>query len=126
MFDFAFTSHNAALEDAAGDRPAGLRQRYESWRFRRDVAAIMATLDRLSDRRLEMIGMRRGELFEAVSDLILRAEEEKAIGREVIRLLEAPKPVHPLVTDEKELAETRPLATGEKDLEEARGLSAAA
>jgi BMFP domain-containing protein YqiC len=74
--------------DAARD---SLRDRYNSWRFRRDIAAITATFDRLSDRRLNMIGMRREELFEAISDLMIRAEEERQIGLEVIALLEAPK-----------------------------------
>ena len=80
----------AAPAEIDTDRPS-LRERYDSWRFRGDIAAIMASLDRLSDRRLEMIGMRRGELFEAVSDMMMRAEEERAIGREVIELLEAPR-----------------------------------
>ena len=76
-----------AAPSGADDRPS-LRARYDSWRFRRDIAAIMASLDRLSDRRLEMIGLRRDELFEAVSEMIMRAEDERAIGREVIALLE--------------------------------------
>lgn len=80
----------AAPAEIDTDRPS-LRERYDSWRFRGDIAAIMASLDRLSDRRLEMIGMRRGELFEAVSDMMMRAEEERAIGREVIALLETSK-----------------------------------
>lgn len=73
------------------DTLSGLRTRYELWQSGRDLAAIMATLDRLSDRRLAMIGMRRGELFDAVSDLMLRAEEQRALGREVVELLEAPE-----------------------------------
>ncbi|SLN12091.1 hypothetical protein ROJ8625_00312 [Roseivivax jejudonensis] len=87
MLNFLFRA--PAETDDAGET-AGLRARYDSWRFRRDIAAITATLDRLSDRRLEMIGMRRDELFEAVSDLMIRAEEERSIGREVMELLEKP------------------------------------
>ncbi|ETX14307.1 hypothetical protein OCH239_04065 [Roseivivax halodurans JCM 10272] len=88
-----FTFRSRRAEDMSSDPAAssGLRERYESWRFRRDLAAIMAALDRLSDRRLEMIGIRRDDLFEAVSDMMMRAEEERAIGREVMALLDTPK-----------------------------------
>lgn len=92
MFRTLF-SRKTRMQPAADAAPGRLdfRARYESWRFRRDLAAIMATLDRLSDRRLEMIGMHREDLFDAVSDLMLRAEEQRAIGREVVALLDAPQ-----------------------------------
>ncbi|KUF11988.1 hypothetical protein [Pseudoponticoccus marisrubri] len=90
------------------DGPRSLGERYASWRFSGDVTAIMACFDRLSDRRLALIGMRREELFEAVSDLMLRAEEERRMGREAIELLENP-PVAP----EDEGREDRPEAAPE-------------
>jgi hypothetical protein len=92
MFTRLFGSSDTKNTDA--DRQS-LRERYTSWRFRGDIAAITATLDRLSDRRLDMIGMRREDLFWAVSDMMMRAEEERQIGREVIALLEAPKAANP-------------------------------
>ncbi|MCE6949730.1 hypothetical protein LAZ29_02175 [Cereibacter sphaeroides] len=51
------------------------------WRLSRDIAAVMAALDRLSDRRLHLIGLRGDALFAAVSDLVLRAEEKRADDR---------------------------------------------
>ena len=88
MFMRLFGSSDTKDTDAGRQ---SLRDRYNSWRFRGDIAAITATLDRLSDRRLDMIGMRREDLFGAVSDMMMRAEEERQIGREVVALLEAPK-----------------------------------
>ncbi|SLN10151.1 hypothetical protein ROJ8625_00185 [Roseivivax jejudonensis] len=81
-----FFGHSAAVD--SGDARRSLRERYDSWRFRGDIAAIMASLDRLCDRQLDLIGMRREELFEAVSDLMMRAEEQRRIGRDVVELLE--------------------------------------
>lgn len=92
MFTRLFGSSDT--KNSGTDRQS-LRDRYNSWRFRRDIAAIMATLDRLSDRRLDMIGMRREDLLGAVFDMMERAEEERQIGREVIALLEAPEAAEP-------------------------------
>ncbi|KUF08738.1 hypothetical protein [Pseudoponticoccus marisrubri] len=100
----------AAGTRAAPGPVAGLRERVESWRFQRDVAAVTATLDRLSDRQLAMIGMRRGELFEAVSDMMLRAEEERRIGREVVALLERPRAAPAPAPAAEDLAEDRATA----------------
>ena len=88
MFNRLFET--SIYENSGTDRPS-LRERYNSWCYRRDIIAITATLDRLSDRRLDMIGMRREELVEIVCDMMLRADEERQIGREIIELLEAPK-----------------------------------
>lgn len=77
-----------------GDPPhrsgrAALRSTYDDWRFERDIAAVMAALDRLSNRQLHMIGLDRDSLFEAVEDMILDAAQQRALGREVLELLEA-------------------------------------
>lgn len=80
----------ATPEMAETAEAASLREKVDSWRFRRDLAAIMATFDRLSDRRLEMIGLQRDSLFESVSDMMIEAERQRAIGREVVELLENP------------------------------------
>ena len=93
MFMRLFGSSDTKNTDT--DRQS-LRDRYNSWRFRSDIAAITATLDRLSDRRLDMIGMQRDDLFGAVADMMMRTEEERQIGREVIALLEAPKAADPV------------------------------
>lgn len=92
MFKKLFNTDLALmLDDASANRGHGLgalRMAYSDWRFGRDVAAIVAALNRLSDHRLHMIGLRREGLFDAVGDLMLSAEEDRAIGQEVIAILE--------------------------------------
>lgn len=84
MFDRLFRTKAAEADEP---RPS-LQEKYESWRFQRDVAAIMATLDRLSDRRLAMIGLHRDTLFETVSDMMVEAERQRQVGHEVLAMLE--------------------------------------
>jgi uncharacterized protein YjiS (DUF1127 family) len=69
---------------------AALWQAYEDWRFRRDFTAIISSFNRLSDRQLGLLGLTRNTLFETVEDMILTAERERVIGREVAALLEGP------------------------------------
>lgn len=69
---------------------AALRQAYDDWRLGRDIAAIMAAFDRLSDRQLDLIGVSRGSLYDTVEEMILSAERERMLGEEVLALLEAP------------------------------------
>lgn len=67
-----------------------IRQAYDTWRIGRDIDAIEIALDRLSDRQLHLIGLCRDSLSETVEDMIVGAEQDRAIGREVMALLEAP------------------------------------
>lgn len=67
-----------------------LRQAYDDWRFGRDIAAIMAAFDRLSNRQLDLVGFKRDRLYDAVEEMILDAERQRALGLEVTALLEAP------------------------------------
>ncbi|PRY22109.1 hypothetical protein CLV78_10733 [Aliiruegeria haliotis] len=84
-----FVAPETAADDQAGrNRLAALRQAYEDWRFGRDFAAIMAAFGRMSDHQLHMIGLSRDTLFETVEDMMLDAERERALGREVAALLE--------------------------------------
>lgn len=58
------------------------------WRTTQDIGAVMAALDRLSDRRLAMIGIRRDGLYDAVTEMMDRVEGERRIADEVLALLE--------------------------------------
>lgn len=93
MFKKLFSTDLALMPDGASPNQArgldALRTAYSDWRFGNDVAAIVVALDRLSNRRLHMIGLRREELVHAVRDMMLSAEEDRAIGREVIAILDA-------------------------------------
>jgi hypothetical protein len=62
---------------------------YAEWCSRNDIATIVGALDRLSDRRLNMLGLRRDNLFDVVEDMVDSAKEQRAIGQEVIGMLEA-------------------------------------
>ncbi len=61
---------------------------YTEWRSRNDIATIVGALDRLSDRRLNMLGLRRDNLFDIVEDMVDSEKEQRAIGQEVIGMLE--------------------------------------
>ena len=67
---------------------AATRAAHAEWRFERDIGAVMAALDRLSDRRLALIGMRRDALFEAVAEMIIRAEVDRQSAAETLSLAE--------------------------------------
>ena len=96
MLRHLFSNFGATRSEMTGaPRKRGLamfRQAYDDWRFERDIVAIMATLDRLSDRQLHLIGVARDSLFETVEDMVRSAERERLIGRDVIALLDAPTP----------------------------------
>lgn len=62
------------------------RAAHADWQFERDVAAVMAALDRLSDRRLALIGMRREALFDAVAEMIARTQADRAATSEILSL----------------------------------------
>jgi hypothetical protein len=66
-----------------------LRKAFSDWRFGNDVAAIVAALDRLPNHRLYKIGLHREGLVDAVCDMMLNAEKERAVGREVSAILDA-------------------------------------
>lgn len=90
-----FSTDRGVTPDDAPVTPSrdqkGLGKTISNWRFRRDVAAIVAALDRLPSRRLHLIGLNKDGLFDSVCDMILSAEEERAIGREVSAMLDATK-----------------------------------
>ncbi|MFD0982665.1 hypothetical protein [Tropicimonas aquimaris] len=92
MFKRLFSTFEAtgatAGEPSRPGRMAPLRQSYDDWRFERDFTAVMTALDRLSDRQLHLIGLTRGSLFDAVEEMILDTAQQRALGREVIELLE--------------------------------------
>jgi hypothetical protein len=67
-----------------------LRKALSDWRFGNDVAAIVAVLDRLPNHRLHLIGLHREGLVDSVCDMMLRAEEDREIGREVVAILDTP------------------------------------
>jgi hypothetical protein len=54
-----------------------------------DVSAIVGAFDRLSNRRLNLIGLNRETLFDSVGDMMVHAEEERAIVREIIAIIDA-------------------------------------
>ncbi len=94
MFKNFFNSKSAPVVENApqnrSHRQDTLRAAYTDWRFYNDIATIVGALDRLSDRRLHMIGLHRGNLFDIVEDMMDRAEEQRTIGREVVAMLDAP------------------------------------
>ncbi|MFT5066783.1 MAG: hypothetical protein ACJAXK_001602 [Yoonia sp.] len=85
--DLASQPNDASINQSRS--PSTVRKAISDWRFSNDVAAIVVALDRLPDHRLRMIGLNRDGLFDAVFDMILSAEEDRAIGREVIAILDA-------------------------------------
>jgi hypothetical protein len=93
MFKKLFSTDLAVMLDGASSNQGrgldALRTAFSDWRFGNDVAAIVVALERLSNHRLHMIGLRREGLIYAVRDMMLSAEEDRAIGREVIAILDA-------------------------------------
>lgn len=93
MFKKLFSTDLALMLDGGSANQGrglnALRAAYSDWRFGNDVAAIVVALERLSNHRLHMIGLRREGLVYAVRDMMLSAEEDRAIGREVIAILDA-------------------------------------
>jgi len=65
---------------------AATRTAHADWQFERDIAAVMAALGRLSDRRLALIGVRREALFETVAEMITRAEVDRERAAELVSL----------------------------------------
>ncbi|WP_068110754.1 hypothetical protein [Tropicimonas marinistellae] len=103
MFKRLFSTSGSSRAEADGLPRrwglTGLRQAYDDWRFGRDIAAIMAVFDRLSDRQLDLIGVSRDSLYNTVEEMILAAERERMLGLEVVALLEAPVDVQPEAQD---------------------------
>ena len=93
MFKRLFSTDRAMTPDkvpANQGRGLGtLRMAYADWRFGNDVAAIVVAFDRLSNRRLHMIGLRREAIFDSVGEMMVHAEEERAIGREIVAIIDA-------------------------------------
>jgi hypothetical protein len=93
MFKKFFSTDLTLVPDDAStkqDSELGpLRKAFSDWRFGNDVAAIVAALDRLPNHRLHKIGLHRDGLVDAVCDMMLSAEKDRAIGREVIAILDA-------------------------------------
>jgi uncharacterized protein YjiS (DUF1127 family) len=94
MFKKLFSTDPAMMRnDASANQSRGLaalRVAYADWRFGNDVAAIVVALNRLPNHRLHMIGLHREGLVDAVGEMILSAEEDRAVGQKVIAILEAP------------------------------------
>lgn len=95
MFKKLFRTDDALMPDHAsanqGRGLGALRLAYANWRFGKDVASIVIALDRLPNHQLHMLGLHREGLIDAVGDMILSAEQDRAIGREVIAILDAAK-----------------------------------
>jgi len=93
MFKKLFsTDHAMMLDDASANQGRGLgalRIAYFDWRVQNDIGAIVAALDRLSNRRLQMIGLRREGLRDIVRDMMLSAEEDREIVQEIIAIIDA-------------------------------------
>ena len=93
MLDMLF--QKLGIEDnpshASSGRLSRMKSAYSVWRAERDIKAIASVLNRLSNRRLHLIGMQRSYLDDAVLGLMGRAEEDREIGREIIALLDSPK-----------------------------------
>jgi hypothetical protein len=93
MFKKFFSTDLALVPDGVPtnqDRELGpLQKAFSDWRFGNDVAAIVAALDRLPNHRLYKIGLHREGLVDAVCDMMLNAEKERAVGREVSAILDA-------------------------------------
>lgn len=79
---------NETVEEDGASRLDRLMAAYGEWRITQDIAAIMSALDRLSDRRLAMIGLRRDDLYDAVTGMMEQVREQKRISEEVLALLE--------------------------------------
>ncbi len=94
MFKKLFITAPAMMpDDASANQGRGLgalRAAYSDWRGYNDIVTIVAALERLSNRRLHMIGLRREDLFDAVGDMMDRTEENRAIGQEILAILDAP------------------------------------
>lgn len=82
------------------------RQAYRAWQYERDFVAVVASLARLSDRRLELIGMKRENLIYHVDRMIDAAEAERQTVAEIIDILEGKEPV-------AQKPQSRPVETAE-------------
>ncbi len=92
-------SRRASRKAAAPATETGLariRSSYDEWRITQDIGAVMAVLDRLSDRRLAMIGMHRDGLYDAVAELMERADERRQMGDDVLAILAGADAKHTL------------------------------
>lgn len=93
------TAPKALAQSARKDGVIGLWGRilhrdaeaYDSWLEERDLTIITATLLRLNDRQLGRIGMSRATLALDVEDLVLRADREKRVTADILRLVEDDK-----------------------------------
>ncbi len=87
---------SALRQDGALGLLARLRLRdaedYEDWCEERDMVAIIAVLRRLSERQLERIGMSHATLALDVEDLVLRAERDRTLTDDVLRIVEGDAP----------------------------------
>jgi hypothetical protein len=93
MFKKPFRTDPASVPDDAsaiqGRVLGALRKAYDDWRSSNDHAAIVAAFNRLSNRRLHLIGLRREALLDSVGGMMIHAEEERAIVREIIAIIDA-------------------------------------
>ncbi len=67
---------------------------YEAWLENRDLTIISAALLRLNERQLNRLGMSRATLALDVEALALRAEQDKAMVCDILRIVgeDAPTP----------------------------------
>ncbi|MEH6648062.1 hypothetical protein [Sulfitobacter sp.] len=84
--DRAMTPDNVSANQSRG--LGTLQMAYADWRFGNDVAAIVVAFNRLSNRRLHMIGLRRETLFDSVGEMMVHAEEEREIGLEIVAIID--------------------------------------
>lgn len=86
-----------AIQTLRTDGPAALvararlreREDYREWLEERDIVCVIATLRRLSERQLALLGMSHGTLALDVEDLVERARTERSIGRDGLELVDS-------------------------------------
>ncbi len=64
---------------------------FDAWQYERDLTLITAALLRLSERRLNRLGLSHSTLVLDVQHLIERTRREEETGREILSLVEQEK-----------------------------------
>jgi len=88
LFSRTSTEPRDTVEEDGAPGLDRMKAAYEAWRITQDIGAIMAAFDRLSDRRLALIGLRRSELYDAVTEMMDEVRQQERIGEDVLALLD--------------------------------------